>query len=180
MQNYKPTDLKELKFENSAEPILSIISADLDLFSAGAFLTAPLGDLLVESSRAPLTKAISQTVFRSAFKEIFDAFVKVGTFEAYITVFKKIFGDDVDLTFVVPAPGKLQITIEAQSSSIYDALARYVSNNTWLYDEIVDENGDNIAFQVLKGFQTQYELEQMLFEMVPGGIFTQISLTIGV
>lgn len=178
MQNFKQTDTIEQKFENSAKPFLDIVSSDLDSFLEDAFACAALGDLLVENSRAPLTNSIRKTIFRSAFKEIFDAFVKVGTFEAYITVFKKIFGDDVLLTFTVPAPGKLNIDIEAQSSSIYDALARYIQDNIWLYDELIDYDGDNIAFQVLQGFDTQYELEQMLFEMVPGGIFTDINLVL--
>lgn len=179
MQNYKPTDEKELKFENSAGPVLDLISNELDLLNSNAFTTGPLGDLLVESARAPLSKAIEQTIFRSAFKEIFDAFIKVGTFEAYITVFKKIFGDSVNIIFTIPAPGKLNIEIEAAGVEFFDFVERRVVSNAYVYNEVVDYDLANIVFQIIRGFQTQYELEQMLFEMVPGGIYTEITLTLG-
>jgi hypothetical protein len=81
--------------------------------------------------------------------------------------------------FTVPAPGKLNIDIEAAGVELADFISRYIEDNTYLFDEVIDDEGDNIVFQSVKGFQSQYELEQMLFEMVPAGIFTTISLTIG-
>lgn len=178
MQNFKG-DETELKFVESGRPTLSQLSANKDDFQTGAYEAAPLGDILFDDLRSPLANAIQKSIFRDAFKEIFDAFVKVGTFEAYLTVFSKIFGDDVVVDFTVPAPGKLQIDIEAAGVELADFLARSIVSETYIFDEVVDYTPDNIAFQTIKGFQTQYELEQMLFEMVPAGIYTEISLTLG-
>lgn len=179
---YFKGDEFELKFDQAAEPTMSDISLSLDEFLEGAYETAPLGDLIFDTGRSPLSNAIKKEIFRAAFKEIFDAFVKVGTFDAYLTVFTKIFGDDVDVEFTVPGPGQLNIDIEATNIEISNFVARYIEDNAYLFDNVIYEDGDgsdNIVFQSIQGFQSQYELEQMLFEMVPGGIYTQITLTLG-
>jgi energy-converting hydrogenase Eha subunit E len=177
MQQFKNGDALEKKFEDSAEPILTVLSETKDEFYTGCFSTGPLGDLIHQSSRAPLTNAIKIEIFRIAFSEIFQAFIKVGTFESYITVFKKIFGNDVVIAFTIPAPGKLNIEIQAVGIELSDFIGRVIEDNALAYHEIIDYDGDNIAFQSIKGFATQYELERMLFEMVPAGIFTDIDLT---
>jgi hypothetical protein len=178
MQYFKG-DETELKYFNSAAPIHNQIGLQKDLFFAGAYQAAPLGDVIYDSGRSPLSNAIPKEIFRSAFKEIFDAFVAAGTFESYITVFKKIFGDDVVVEFTVPAAGKLTINIEAAGVELTDFIARYIEDNDYVFDEVVDDDDDNIAFQTVKGFTSQYDLEQMLKEMIPGGIFPTISLTLG-
>lgn len=188
MAQFFKGDETELKFYNSAKPVIDILSAQKDLMSAGLFEAAPLGDVLYDSKISPLANAIDRDIFREAFKKIFESFTVAGSFEGYITVFKKIFGDDVDLTFTVSAPGKLQIDILATGIELSDFVARYISDNTYMFDEVIaDEQDpddpevhfDTIAFQSIKGFQSQYELEQMLFEMVPGGVFTEINLSLG-
>ena len=178
MQNFKGSDTVEKQFEDSGEPILTLLSSHKDDFYTDAFQSAPLGDVIHDSKRAPLTNAIKKEIFRIAFKEIFDAFVKVGTFEAYLTVFRKIFGDDVIVTFTVPAAGKLNIAIEAAGIELTDFVARVIESNAYVYYNVITQDGvDQIVFQSIQGFTTQYELERMLFEMVPAGIFTDIDLT---
>lgn len=179
MPQYFKGDALEKKFYNSGEPISSQLSLDKDEFLDGAYEAAPLGDLIFDDDRSPLSNAIPKDIFRLAFPEIFEAFVNVGTFESYITVFEKIFGDDVGITFTVPGPGQLQILIEAEGIEFYDFVARRIVDNAYVFDEVIDDEGDNLVFQTIKGFQSQYELEQMLFEMVPAGIYTEITLTLG-
>lgn len=176
MQYFKG-DADELKMDAVSEPIITDLSLQRSLFFAGAYETAPLGDLIFDNNLSPLANAIPRAIFRLAFKEIFEAFIDVGTVEAYITVFKKIFGDNVGLTFTVPAPGKLNVVILAQGFELNTFVARYIANNAYVFDEVVTWDGDNIAFQTLQGLTSEYEVEQMLFEMVPAGIFTTITLT---
>lgn len=179
MQKFKATDLTEDKFINVAGPILDVLSSEKDTFYEEAFLAAPLGDAIYDTKRSPLTKAIKREIYRDAFTEIFEAFIAGGSFETYLTVFRRIFGDNVVVEFTVPAPGKLNIDIEAEGVVLLDFVARRIVSNAYVFDEIIDDEGDNIVFQTIKGFESQYELELMLFEMVAGGIYTQISLTIG-
>lgn len=178
MQYFKG-DEKELKVVESGRVIFDILSSQKSDFFTDAFNCAALGDIIYDSKRSPLANAIAKDIFRISFKQIFDAFVVAGSFESYITVFQKIFGEDVVISFTVPAPGKLNIDIEAEGFELSDFLSRYISDNEYVFDEVVDYDLDNIVFQTVIGFTTQYELEQMLFEMVPAGIFTTITLDVG-
>ena len=177
MQVYKGDDT-ENKFINSGLPVLNARSFQKDLFFADAYQCQVLGDVLFDTKRSPLSNAIIQTIFRESFSELFQAFIDGGTFEAYLVVFRKIFGDDVDVDFTIPAPGKLQIDITATGFEISNFIVRTIVDNAYVFDNVVDEVGDNIVFQTIKGFETQYELEQMLFELVPSGIYTIITLDI--
>lgn len=178
MQNFKG-DATELKFREVHETVGGDLSTQKSLFFEDAYECAELGSVLYDSKLAPLTNAIPREIFRTSFATIFNQFLEAGSAESYIYVFKKIFGDDVDITFTVPAPGKLTIEIEAQNIEESLFVTRYVVDNAYVFDEIIDDEGDNIVFQTIVGFQSQYELEQMLFEMVPAGIFTTITLTLG-
>ena len=179
MPQFFKGDAEERRYYNSGQPIMSDLSTQKDLFFDDAYACFILGELLYDTNRAPLANAIRRDIFRESFSTIFDAFLLAGSFEAYLTVFRKIFGDDVDVEFTVPAPGKLQIDIVAAGFELSDFLARRIEANTYVYDEVIDDEGDNIAFQSVKGFTSQYELEQMLFEMVPDGIYTEITLAVG-
>lgn len=178
-QYFKANDAQEKKFDACFAPTISALSLQKDAFMADAYASAPLGDLISVDARSPLSNAISQAIFRLAFGEIFNAFVKVGTFEAYLTVFRKIFGEDVEVVFTVPGPGKLDIAITADDFEEDNFIARYIQDNAYVFDNIVTEAAEQIIFQSVIGFTSEYELEQMLFEMVPGGIYTQITLNLG-
>ena len=179
MQYFKGDD-QEKKMVAVATPLLNNLSLQKDEFDDDAYMSAPLGDMIYLQDLAPLAQAIDPLIFRDTFSQIFDSFVVAGTFESYITVFKKIFGDDVEVDFTVPAPGKLNIDIVATGLELSNFVARSIENNAYVFEEVVTMIDDeNIIFQTVKGFQSQYELEQMLFELVPAGIFTNISLTLG-
>lgn len=172
-------DENEIKFLAVATPLSDDLLVQKELFLEQAFSTYTLGEVLWDTKRAPLTNAISREIFREAFSAIFEAFYTIGSFESYLLVFKKIFGEDVEVEFVVPAPGKLEINIVAAGIELSNFVARYIENNAYIFDEVIDDEGDFIVFQGIKGFRTQYELEQMLFEMVPAGIAVDIDLTLG-
>lgn len=174
-------DAQELKFEAVGSPILTQLEDSLDDFFEGAYDAMNLGDVLHELGASPLARAIKKSVFRQSFNAIFENFVSAGSFESYLTVFRKIFGEDVEVEFTVPAPGKLLININATLES-FNFVARTLVSMVYVFDNVIYEDGDgsgNILFEVFKGFESQYELEQMLYELVPGGIFTDISLTLG-
>lgn len=179
MPQFFKGDAEELKYYNSGLPIIDQIIGQKDLFFDDAYGCFVLGELLYDNDYAPLARAIPREIFRESFSTIFESFIVAGTFESYLTVFRNIFGDDVDVQFTVPGPGRLQIDIEAAGFQLSDFVARYIENNAYVFDEIIDDEGDNIVFQTVKGFESQYELEQMLFEMVPDGIYTEITLTVG-
>lgn len=177
MQYFKGDDI-EKKFEACGIDILDSLSASKDAFLAGAYSCGPMGDLLWETFRSPLANAITRDIFRTFFNTLFTEFISSGTFESYITVFKKIFDDSVNVQFTVPGPGLLTIAITADSPVESDFVAREVEGSTFVYYSMLTQAGENIEFQTIKGFQSQYELEQMLFELVPAGISTTITLSL--
>ena len=177
MQLYKG-DETELKFVAGGADVFDTVSTVKDLFYEECFECFILGEILFDSARSPLANAIDRTIFRSSFTEIYDAFVDVGTFEAYLTVFSKIFGSTSTVTFTVPAAGKLNIDITALGIEESIFQDRYIENNAYQYAEVTTQAGEHIIFQSIKGFQSEYELEKMLFEMVPAGIFTTITLNL--
>lgn len=179
MQRFKVEDADETKFIDAGTPTFETVGLQKDEFFDGAYECHKLGEIIFDNDLSPLSNAIPREIFREAFKEIFEAFIAGGTFEAYLTVFAKIFGEDADVTFTVPAPGKLEIDIAADGVELTNFIARYIENNAYVRDNVVTQADEQIIFQTIKGFQSQYELEQMLFEMVPSGIFTTITLTLG-
>lgn len=179
-QRYNENDPIEDRFYQAAAPEFDILSAERDDFFDEAYDCYKLGEVLWDTNRSPLANAIARNIFRVSFAAIFQSFVEVGSFESYITVFKAIFGDAVVVEFTVPAPGKLNISIEAEGVELNNLAARIIEDNQYvLYDLITQDGIDEIMAQTIKGFESQYELEQMLFEMVPAGIYTTITLDLG-
>lgn len=178
MQFFKG-DAIEKKYYDAGKPIMDGLSLQRDEMFDDAYACQVLGNIIWESKLSPLTNAITQDIFRESFSELVQSFIEVGTFESYLSVFKKIFGEEVGVQFEVPAPGKLNILIEAEGIELFEMMGREIVDDAYDYFEITDHTGDPILLQTVKGFQSQAELERMLFEMVPAGIFTNISLTIG-
>lgn len=171
-------DALEDKFYNSAAPVLAGFSSEHDDFFNDAYACFVLGELIYDNELSPLANAIPRDIFRESFAAIYESFRFAGSFESYIEVFKKVFGDDVDVTFTVPAPGKLEIDIIATGIEVTNFVVRRIENNTFvLYQLITQDGADNIVLQSIKGLESQYELEQMLFEMVPAGVYTVITLS---
>lgn len=178
MQFFKG-DATELKYFNSGRTILELLSAQKTEFYNECYGCFVLGELLYDNDYAPLSNAIPREIFRESFATLFESFLTAGSFESYLTVFKNIFGDDVEVTFTVPAPGKLNIDIVATGLQTYGLTVREIIDDAYQYFTLIDDVGDRIVLQAVKGFESQYELEQMLFEMVPAGIYTEITLTVG-
>lgn len=179
MAQFFKGDATEQKYFDSGKTIIDQLSVQKTDFFDDAYACFILGELLYDNDRSPLANSISRDIFRESFSTIFDSFLLAGSFESYITVFQNIFGSDVEITFTVPAPGKLNIDIVATDITLYNIAVRTISGDSYVIDEIIDDEDDFIVLQAIKGFESQYELEQMLYEMVPAGIFTEISLTVG-
>lgn len=176
MQFYKG-DAEEQKYYNSVQPISDVLSGQKDLFLSDAYACFVLGELLYDNDFAPLANAIPREIFRETFSTVFENFLKAGTFESYMEVFVKVFGEDVDVTFTQSA-GQLGIDIIATGLQLSNWVSKRIVSNAYVYEDMVDDTAEQLVFQSVKGFETQQELEKMLFELVPDGIYTEISLTV--
>lgn len=178
MTNFFKGDELELKMYDAAAPALEEIGTFLDEFFEQCYLCKPMGALLYDERRVPLTNAIRREVFIDTFAEIFDAWIFSGTFESYLTVFRKIFTNDAVIEFTVPAPGKLIIDIEAPATQENQFIARVIESGSFVFYDMITQDGDFLVFRGFPGIETEYELNKMLFTMVPAGIYTEISLTL--
>ncbi len=178
-QQFKATDLTEKKVTDAFLTLLNELDASRDDFFNGAYSAYPLGDVLYVLNRHPLAGVLPQDVFRESFPEINELFTKPGTFEFYLSVFRKIWGESVEVEFTVPAPGKLLIDISALEIGLFDFVARKIVDNAYVLDEVIDHDGDNIAFQDTIGVKTQSQMNKLIFELSPGGVWIVITLSIG-
>lgn len=177
-QFFKSTDEVERKFYRVAENMIDLLNAQRGLTFGLAYEAEPLGDALWNLKAAPLTRSVKQNIFRQVFNTIFNNFLTAGNPEAYLSIFRQIFGETVDVQFTIINPGHVKIDIVTDSVDISDWQARELDENTFLFFDIVDDVDDEIVFQTLAGFETPREVEVLLFELTPYGIFTEFTLTI--
>lgn len=178
LQPFKENDTKEQKVKDAFLPILNLLGDDRDSFYEGAYECFVLGDVLFLLKRDPLAGVVTQETFRQSFFAIHNLFTRPGTFEFYLEVFRAVWGDDVAVNFSVPAPGKLLISIEALTVQLDDWLARRIENDTYIFDEIIDHEGDNIQLRGTQGIKTQNETEALVNELYPAGLWVQTTLVI--
>jgi len=178
LQRFKENDEIETKMIAVAMPTLEGLGADRDDFFAGAFSCFLLGDVLYDLDRDPMSGVITREVYRSSFPAIHQLFIRPGTFEFYLTVFRSIWGEDVDVTFTIPSPGVLEINVESIGIDLFEFAAREIVDNEYVFSPIVDEEGDSIMFQDTVGIKTESEIDALMEEISPEGIFTTTTLSL--
>jgi hypothetical protein len=177
MEYFKNDDLEQ-KIIAACQSLFSGINTGIDDLEENCFSCYKMGELLFDNNRMPLTNVIKRDIFIYCFEQIFEAWQFCGTFESYLTVFKKIFGEGSTVDFTVPGAGQLEIEIIATETDEFNAVFREVLNEVYIYDNFVTQDDDKIIFRSVLGIESQYELEKVLFSLVPNGVYTTISLTI--
>lgn len=176
MQPFKRSDQKEEMMRDAALPLLQLLGGEFDNFYNGAYTCYKLGDVFVNLNCSPLADVIPPSSFRACFFAIHEMFTRPGTFEFYLDVFRALFGETVDVEFVVPSPGKLEINIASLQYLTEDFLARSIVDNIYEYDEVIDHNGDNLVFQGSIGISTPEEVNAMVREIHPIGVYVEANL----
>lgn len=177
-QEFHKGDELETRVASVFGAILTSLDLERDNFYDGAFLAQELGQVLWNLERDPIVGVVSETTYRTSFSLIHDLFTRPGTFEYYLSLFRKIWGDEVEVTFDVPSPGILNITINAVDALLFDFIARKIVSDAYVYEEVIDSDGDNIAFQGTVGIKTQDEVDRLIKEISPANIVTSATLTI--
>jgi len=180
LQAFKETDLKEAKVKDAFLPTLVEIDAARDAFYEGAYSAYPFGDVLFELGRSPLAAVITQETFRESFFAIHNLFTRPGTFEYYLEVLQAAFGGAAIITFEVPGPGRLNIEVKILQAENSTFLSRRIVDNNYIYDTVVDHVGDTLLFQGLTGVKTQSAADALIRELAPYGVYTKLTLTLGV
>lgn len=169
-------DETELKMLAVAEPVFKIASAALDSFYAEGFNSNPFLTMLYDDKRIPFSNRIEREPFLIFIKEALGRFPFTGTFDVYLFILFAIFGEDSDITFEVPAPGKLSIAVNSIADLEYEFISREFINGAYQFDTIGDHDDDVIVFRGISGIETEYELGLLFSEIMPAGIVPDISM----
>lgn len=178
-QRFKENDESEAKVISVALPSLNALGIARDEFEVGAFTCFKLGEVLFDLERDPVAGVITREVFIKAFYGIHALFTRPGTFEFYLEMFRAIFGEDVDVEFTVPGPGQLSININSLFLEGFNLVARAVVDGDYeYYPLITSDTGDYILAQGVAGIRTQGEIDALMAEVAPSGIYTICTLTV--
>lgn len=178
MQYFKGDDL-EKKFYQVTEWSLDLIDSEKDAFLAESYFCYLLGEVLYDEGASTISSAIPRFVFRESFFSIFDSFINGGSFESYMIVFRAIFGDSVEVEFEVPSPGVLLINIAALEAQTEPLIGRRIIDNKYHYENILDHEGDIIMAQTTRGLKTQKDIDILMPELTPAGIYVETTLVVG-
>lgn len=177
MDYFKESDENEIKVSSVFEDSLINIEESIDDLFEGAFTAFPLGDAIYQADADPTVKVLSQEFYRSGFFAIHDLFTRAGTFEFYLEVFRSIWGEDVDVEFIIPSAGVLLINLDVIDTVESQLIFRQIVGNVYEYNEaITSGEGDNIMVQVSQGPRTQEEIDIFIRELHPNGIYVKANL----
>ena len=176
-QAFSPNDLVETQVTQILLPVLTTLGISHDAFFNGAFESYLLGDVLYDLGRDPITDVITREVYRTSYPAIHELFTRPGTFEFYLSVFRKIFPDDIDVQFSIPGPGRLVITISALTLAEFYLLTREIVLDAYVYYNLVTSSlNERIIGHGATGIKTQAELNGLISEISAYGVYTTVSL----
>lgn len=177
-QRFKDNDVTEAKIISVFDAPLNDIDLSLNDFANGAYTSYGLGAVLYDTKRDPMSGVISRDIFIKSFPSIHKLFTRPGTFEFYLEVFRSIWGNSVSITFDIPSPGVLTINAVVLEFEEFNLAAREIVSNIYEFNDIIDHDADNIAVRDTVGLKTVSEIDALMNELAPDGIFVVTNLTV--
>jgi hypothetical protein len=174
-QNFKG-DSKELKMQAVAGPLLDLTDVALNSFYSDGYDCNEFLLMLYDEQRMPFQK-LSRLAYIQFIKEALKRFPSAGTFEFYLFILRAIFGDLSEINFELTDPGKISIEVNATSRLEYDLIAREFIDGSYVDYELIDYNFDILTARGLAGIENEYQLGLLFSEILPCGIYPEISLT---
>lgn len=172
-QKYKG-DALELKFDEAGKPAMAICGAALDDYYENAYSAQEFLLMLYDQGRMPFGSKIPRDDFVRFIIEAIPGFAVTGTFRMMIFLFKSLFGELTDIIFTVPAPGRLQVDVNASTLLEFNAIFVEQDGET---GNIIDHTGNELVFSAVSGIDTQYEFNQIMSEIFPAGIYPEVTLS---
>lgn len=173
---YFKGDETEKKFDQAGRTMLDAASSGLDAFYNGAYQSGDFLLRMYDDGRMPFADRVPRDSFVSFIKEAIARFPSTGTFEAYIFILRSIFGTGSDVLFNIPAPGKVEISVNAASSIEFGFQAARIDGASVVLDDIVDHSGNGIVFGGISGIDSEHELSLLLSEIIPCGIYPDVTI----
>jgi len=168
---FKPNDNRDQKFNAIFDDLETGINADLNTFFQQAYASYRLGEIIWDNKLDPIAPVLSRDVYRTSFNAIHNLFTRPATYEFFLDVFRAMWGADVDVVFTIVKPGQLKIEIFGSTPAYNEILYREIVGPSYIYDEIITEDGDSITAQESSGPQTVDELLMIMSELGANGIY---------
>lgn len=173
---YFKGDANEIKMDTVGSEIMDISGHALDQFFDEGFLAADFLLMLYDEGRMPFSDRIPREAFIAFLVECIANANFIGTYESYIFLIQSIFGADSIIFFEETDPGVLTMTVSASNSVTFEWVGREFNGVSYDSIEMVDDTGDRLAFSGFPGIDSEAELQQLLAEFIPAGIWADISL----
>lgn len=173
VQYFKGDD-QELKFYESAAPLMDATSADLSRFSEGAYTAADFLLMLYDEGRFPFSDRVPREAFVAFILGCISNSNFIGTYESYIFLVQSIFGAQSLISFDETDPGVLNMTVSTSSSLAFDFV---VLDGSTIYS-LVTAEGETLSLFGIAGIENEAELNALLAEFVPAGIYPNIELVL--
>jgi hypothetical protein len=157
------------------DPLFDMTSFVLDDFYVNGFDSNAFLLMLYDTNRIPFSQRINRLAFVDFIKESLKNFPVTGSFESYLFVLGAVFGSS-DFLFTVPAPGKLSIDVLAISNADFDFIGREFIDGAYEFFEMIDYDNKILGFRGVPGIDTEYALNLLFSEIMPAGIYPDISL----
>jgi hypothetical protein len=175
MQYFKG-DATEMKFDEAGKPAMDVCGVALSQYYNQAYDAETFLLMLYDEGRMPFGSKIPRDAFVSFIRQAIPNFPRTGTFQMLIFLIKEIFGEVTEVLFTVPAPGRLQIEINAAAVIEFNAIHHKVINGIEEVGNIVDADGNLLTFVGISGIDTEYDFNQVFSEIFPAGIVPEITL----
>ncbi len=175
MQNFKG-DALELKMQSVAKQVFDQTGLALDQFYSDGFECSEFLLMLYDDKRMPFSERIARDSFIKFIGSALANFPFTGTFESYLLVLVAIFGSDSDVQFDVPAPGKLDISIESYDELTFDFLVRELVDGVYEVSTLATFEDDDIVLRGVPGIESEYEMNLLFSEVIPAGIYYTFTL----
>lgn len=169
---FKPNDVRDQKFNAIFDDLFNEINADYDTFFNQGYSSYLLADIIWDNKLDPVTNVLTREVYQTSFNAIHKLFTRPATFEFFIDVFRAMWGADVTVIFTIIKPGQLKIEILGSTPEYNEILYReVVGGSSYIYDEIITQDGDSLTAQESAGPQTIEDLLMIMSELGANGIY---------
>jgi hypothetical protein len=174
MTQFFKGDATELKMIEAGRPPLDNCSAALSEFYSGAYETEPFLLMLYDAGRMPFGLRVPRSSFVNFIRQAIPNARFTGTFESYLFLIKSIFGETAEMLFDVPSSGVISMVINVAGSGLeFD----FIGSDSDGEFTVETSDGEQLILNGISGITSEAELKQLLSELVPVGIFPDITLT---
>lgn len=169
-------DQIELNIESAGSLPFDFCSAALDEYFDGCYEASDFLLAQYDAGKMPFSDRVPRDSFVAFIKQAIPNFPVTGTFESYIFIIQSIFGEGSGILFNVPAAGKLSMIVNAASSLEFDLVAREFVDGAYVLSTFATIDGFGLQSRGISGIDSQAKLTQLLSELIPAGVFPDITL----